>query len=97
MCYNLLLIGGGSQAGAKDGESDESRLKKICEDVLGKLPKEFNPEIVRAKFPVSYANSMNTVLGQEVIRYNRLTSTIASSLKSIDLASERTSGYVRAA
>jgi len=84
--YNLLLIGGGSQAKVKESESDEVKLKKICDDILGKLPKEFNTEIVQIKFPVSYNNSMNTVLGQEIVRYNILISTITNSLKNIDQA-----------
>ena len=35
------------------------------------LPKEFDLEQALKKFPVSYEESMNTVLMQEMDRYNR--------------------------
>ena len=34
-------------------------------------------------FPVEYKESMNTVLRQELIRYNRLTSVVRSTLQNI--------------
>merc|ERR1719376_959933 len=40
-------------------------------------------EQVVAKYPVVYTESMNTVLRQELIRFNRLTVVIRSSLQSL--------------
>ena len=37
-------------------------------------------------FPVVYTESMNTVLRQELIRFNRLTSVVRSSLQNIQKA-----------
>ena len=84
ICNNLLLIGGGNATQAN--EADELKLRKICDDILFKLPKTFDLELVNAKFPVNYNNSMNTVLGQEIVRYNTLTKLIQSTLKNIELA-----------
>mmetsp|Transcript_28687 Transcript_28687/g.25691 ORF Transcript_28687/g.25691 Transcript_28687/m.25691 type:complete len:93 (-) Transcript_28687:739-1017(-) len=65
MTYKLLLIGGVSSNKSKsgEGESDETKLQNLCDDILKKMPKQFNVEIVQVKYPVSYNNSMNTVLG----------------------------------
>ena len=55
-----------------------------------RIPAEFDIESAQNKylssFEQSYSNSMNTVLVQELIRFNGLTTVIRSSLKSILLA-----------
>ena len=38
------------------------------------------------KFPTDYNESMNTVLVQEIVRYNRLTAVMQSSLKNLKKA-----------
>lgn len=89
LTYNLLKIGGGSggSAAAQSSEGEnEAKLKKICDEIMAKLPRKFETTVVNAKFPVSYNNSMNTVLNQEVIRYNNLTALISSTLINIDQA-----------
>uniref|UniRef100_A0A5S6LE06 Protein MCM10 homolog n=1 Tax=Xenopus tropicalis TaxID=8364 RepID=A0A5S6LE06_XENTR len=52
----------------------------LAKDILNKLPKDFNLEKVMEKYPVVYEESMNTVLRQELIRFNRLTAVVRSSL-----------------
>jgi dynein heavy chain len=54
--------------------------------MLKKLPSPFNIESIQAKYPVQYNESMNTVLVQECIRYNRLTDIIRSTLQSLKKA-----------
>uniref|UniRef100_A0A672TTU8 Dynein axonemal heavy chain 3 n=1 Tax=Strigops habroptila TaxID=2489341 RepID=A0A672TTU8_STRHB len=53
---------------------------QLTQDILSKLPSDFDMEEVMKMYPVLYEESMNTVLRQELIRFNRLTEVIRSSL-----------------
>lgn len=46
-------------------------VDELCEDILSKLPEDFDIQTVVEKYPVLYEESMNTVLRQELIRFNR--------------------------
>jgi dynein heavy chain len=47
---------------------------------LKKIPKNFDVEDAAKRHPIKYEDSMNTVLQQELLRYNRLTAVVRSSL-----------------
>lgn len=64
----------------------EATVSNLAADILSKMPPQFDLEYVSKKYPVLYMNSMNTVLRQELIRFNRLTVVIKSSLKNIQKA-----------
>ena len=51
-----------------------------------RIPAEINIEQVQRKYPVLYEESMNTVLQQEIIKYNRLLPVIDESLKELTKA-----------
>ena len=55
----------------------------ICtaQDILSKMPAEYDMEAVQATYPTTYRESMNTVLAQECIRYNSLLAVMAASLR----------------
>ena len=55
----------------------------IAGDVFEKLPKGFDVDAAARKYPVTYGESMNTVLTQELLRFNKLTSVISSSLVNV--------------
>ncbi|KAG7472883.1 hypothetical protein MATL_G00114010 [Megalops atlanticus] len=80
----LLTQGGGSKGGASTG--GDSTLFDIAHDILSKLPDSFDVEAALAKFPVRYEESMNTVLVQEMERYNTLGNTIRLSLQNLQKA-----------
>ncbi|XP_041655296.1 dynein heavy chain 12, axonemal [Cheilinus undulatus] len=77
----LLTQGGGAKGGGSSG-SDHT-LYDIANDILTKLPPNFDTEAALLKFPVLYEESMNTVLVQEMERYNTLCSTIRVSLQNL--------------
>ncbi|KAM8995091.1 LOW QUALITY PROTEIN: dynein axonemal heavy chain 12 [Ara ararauna] len=69
----LLTQGKGTQGTSGD---DDSTLYEIADDILNKLPNDFDVESCLNKYPVRYEESMNTVLVQEIERFNSLIRTI---------------------
>jgi dynein heavy chain len=85
MLDSILLTEGSSGGGGSDAERDET-LTGLCNDILSKLPPRFDLEMIRAKYPVMYSESMNSVLAQECIRYNKLTDVVRDSLEKLKKA-----------
>ncbi|XP_053325574.1 dynein axonemal heavy chain 12 [Spea bombifrons] len=82
---SLLLTQGGSRPGGSSGASDHT-LYEIANDILTKLPKDFDIEAALQKFPVQYEESMNTVLVQEMERFNNLIRSIRTTLQNLQKA-----------
>jgi len=74
------------KAGGGGADTSGSKVIEIAKDILNKLPADFDMEYVMKNYPVEYMNSMNTVLRQELIRFNRLTSVVRESLKNVQKA-----------
>ncbi|KAM9385712.1 LOW QUALITY PROTEIN: dynein axonemal heavy chain 3 [Pholidichthys leucotaenia] len=81
----LLTLPRQSGGGAKDKEV----VDELAEDILSKPPADFDTQMVMEKYPVTYEESMNTVLRQEVIWFNRLTAVVCASLVNICKALKR--------
>jgi dynein heavy chain len=79
----LIRASGGASGG---GGGKEQLVAKITNDVLERLPPNFDIEAVQRKFPVLYEQSMNTVLAQEMLRYNRLLDIVRGSLLELQKA-----------
>lgn len=58
----------------------KTTVKTVAAEVVSRLPMLFDIEEVQAKYPIDYAQSMNTVLLQEAIRYNRLLAVVRKTL-----------------
>lgn len=68
------------------GGGDEAVVGAMVRDILVTLPPAFDIEKAQARYPVLYEESMNQVLCQEMLRYNRLTDIIRNSLVNLDKA-----------
>ncbi|CAE8635452.1 unnamed protein product [Polarella glacialis] len=81
---NLLLTVG--QASGGGGISMEDAIREVAEDILRRTPPAWDVEKVQLQYPTIYEESMNTVLLQELARFNNLTEVIIASLKDIQKA-----------
>lgn len=84
LLFDSILLTLGSTT-AQSGDSDK-KLIDISKDILNKLPANFDLEAAMQKYPTKYEESMNTVLVQEMERYNRLTTVIRSSFQNLQKA-----------
>ncbi|XP_060766195.1 dynein axonemal heavy chain 1 [Neoarius graeffei] len=71
------------RAAASGGKAREEIVEEIVTGIMQKIPDQIDIEEVIAKYPVMYEESMNTVLIQEVIRYNKLLEVISQSLSDL--------------
>ena len=81
---SLMLTQSSDSSGG--GTSYEETVQSITEEILSKLSPEFDIEIAGQKFPQDYHNSMNTVLVQELGRFNRLLTKIKSTMTNLGKA-----------
>ncbi|KAG2500939.1 hypothetical protein HYH03_000764 [Edaphochlamys debaryana] len=73
---------GGGRAGGGGG-SGGSSLRSIAGEIASKLPPDFDLESASRRYPVTYLDSMNTVLVQELGRVNVLLQVIRVSLEEL--------------
>jgi len=86
---NTLLITALSlqpRATGGEGKSWDEQLSELSRDIEDKLPPQFDLERALLDFPVLYEESMNTVLTQELLRFNRLTERVKATLKDVQKA-----------
>jgi len=69
------------RAASGGGKSRDEVLDEMAEDILSKMPGLFNIEAVQDKYPTIYEESMNTVLQQECVRFNKVIDKLHKSLK----------------
>lgn len=83
---SLLLCS--QEGGSSSANQGDEILRNVIGSILKDFPQEFDLPKVLEKYPVAYGDSMNTVLTQELTRFNKLIDVIRSSLKDISLSIE---------
>lgn len=86
--FNTVLELQPRSTGGKEGEggqSREERLKTILDEILEKLPDQFNMTELGARCPPEERTPYTVVAFQECARMNRLTRELRRSLKELDL------------
>lgn len=68
------------------GKSWGETLEELASDISSRIPEPFDIEKALILFPVKYEESMNTVLTQELIRFNRLTMQVTFTLREVQKA-----------
>jgi dynein heavy chain len=74
---SMVSLGGGGDGGS----SQEDVMDATASSIQERLPKPFPLDICEEKFPTMYEESMNTVVKQECLRYNKLLWEMAANLK----------------
>ena len=82
MLFTSILLTQSSSGSSDEGQkSQEEVTHDVAEVNLKKLPPAFDMELAELKYPILWEQSMNTVLVQELLRYNKLTEVIKTSLR----------------
>jgi dynein heavy chain len=72
--------------GAEGGKSPEQLQSEMTAKYLSDVRQPFDMEAVAARYPVDRFESLNTVLSQEMLRFNKLVVRVRASLKDVGLA-----------
>mmetsp|Transcript_3532 Transcript_3532/g.8513 ORF Transcript_3532/g.8513 Transcript_3532/m.8513 type:complete len:507 (-) Transcript_3532:35-1555(-) len=75
---SMVSAGGGGDG----GKSADDVMDETAAGIQERLPTPFALDICEEKFPTLYEESMNTVVKQECLRYNKLLKEMDSSLRS---------------
>ena len=68
---------------SETGSFNDHKMIQICEKILQRIPELFDIALIEKLYPTKYEDSMNTVLQQELMRYNILTKIIKETLKQV--------------
>jgi dynein heavy chain len=64
----------------------DATISRTAEELAAKVPALFDLDAFKERYPTKYEESFNTVLGQEAVRYNKLLTTMATTLRELRAA-----------
>mmetsp|Transcript_49834 Transcript_49834/g.161193 ORF Transcript_49834/g.161193 Transcript_49834/m.161193 type:complete len:2904 (-) Transcript_49834:280-8991(-) len=76
----------GTGGGGEGGKSSDEILAEMSAKYLSEIAKPFDIEAASAKYSVNYHESLNTVLNQEMLRFNKLIVRVRDSLADVGKA-----------
>jgi len=82
----VLLTQSSGGGGGGGGKSSDEVITDMTKDILNKLPANFDLEVASRRYPVLYTESMNTVVCQELQRFNKLITRVRQSLVDLQKA-----------
>ncbi|KAL0879698.1 hypothetical protein ABMA27_003413, partial [Loxostege sticticalis] len=82
-CLGILRNLQPKEVSSGGGLSAEEMTERAANEILAIVPPMLDQKYIATTYPVSYKESLNTVLIQEAIRYNRLLGVINSSLRDL--------------
>lgn len=86
MFDSVITAQGQSSGGGTGQKTSDELLIEVTSDILARVPSVFKIDEAAQKYPVNYNESMNTVLIQEMIRFNRLIQIVLVSLVNVQKA-----------
>lgn len=84
LLISSIILTQSRQGGANTGSKTQEEITaEIATGILKSLPPDFDISVAMLNYPVKYDESMNTVLVQELVRYNRLLKIVRESLENV--------------
>merc|ERR1712100_654140 len=82
-----MLLTQSAEGSGGGGKGRDEVVSELTAEITAKFPTAiFDIELVQRAWPITYEESMNTVLKQELFRYNALLEVMFSTLKNVSLA-----------
>ncbi|CAI6353848.1 unnamed protein product [Macrosiphum euphorbiae] len=85
LLYGTILTQSQITAGVGDKDTD-AKIAELASNIAKNIPDLFDIVEAKKKYPIKYEQSMNTVIRQELIRFNKLLSIIKISLVEVQKA-----------
>ncbi|OUM67642.1 hypothetical protein PIROE2DRAFT_4933 [Piromyces sp. E2] len=83
LLIDSVLLTQARSSSSGSGASSDDLCYTCATEILEKLPDNYDVKSAKKKYPVVYSESMNTILIQELVRFNKLLDVIRSSLQNI--------------
>jgi dynein heavy chain len=84
--FSSILLTQTNSSSSGEGKSQTEVMDDVAKDIAARIPELYDLEVAQVKYPVKWSESMNTVLQQELGRFNKLLAVIKPSLENVQKA-----------